>query len=102
MKEIEINVNQEIAFDSDLLNALASEECAKHGFKYYLLKKRSIDARKGVSINVRIELTDEQPEKKWKPNFKAITSKSKQVIIVGAGPAGLFAALQLLELVLNP
>jgi uncharacterized FAD-dependent dehydrogenase len=72
---------------------------------YYQLVKRSIDAR---HANIKIQLTyvvflDKYEPEKHEPAFlpKAI-NKKKQVIVVGTGPAGLFAALRLLMLGIKP
>ncbi|MFC2168394.1 FAD-dependent protein [Acidobacteriota bacterium] len=67
--------------------------------------KRSIDARKKkVKIQLRVlvfidTLPQEKPPIEF--DFKDVTHK-EPVIIVGAGPAGLFAALKLLELGFKP
>ncbi|MEQ9110503.1 MAG: FAD-binding protein, partial [Rhodospirillaceae bacterium] len=62
--------------------------------------KRSVDARqRHVKINLRLELhvgEEYAPEPFALPKFKDV-SEAKPVIIVGAGPAGLFAALECLE-----
>jgi uncharacterized FAD-dependent dehydrogenase len=66
--------------------------------------KRSIDARKRtIYYNATFEVFD-QGEKVTnypKIDFKKVDS-DKQVVIVGAGPAGLFAALRCLELGIKP
>lgn len=66
---------------------------------------RSIDARnRKVKIQLRlIVFVDELPaeEKKIEFNYSDV-SNNEPVIIVGAGPAGLFAALKLIELGLKP
>jgi uncharacterized FAD-dependent dehydrogenase len=68
--------------------------------------KRSIDARqKAIKINLKVAIyfqEDEFIEEKIQlPDYKNV-SNSPEVIVVGAGPAGLFAALQLIELGLKP
>ena len=78
--------------------------------KYQILKK-SIDARhKQIKIVLRIKAfineeisSDEQNSKipQWIP-VSPNTTKDKTVIIVGSGPAGLFAALKLLEKGIKP
>ena len=78
--------------------------------KYQILKK-SIDARhKQIKIVLRIKAfineeisSDEQKSKipQWIP-VPPNTTKDKTVIIVGSGPAGLFAALKLLEKGIKP
>lgn len=64
------------------------------------LRKRSIDARRGkVRFNLRYEVWTEQPEiVETPPTFKAQQVGDKDPVhIIGAGPAGLFAALEAIE-----
>jgi hypothetical protein len=67
--------------------------------------KRSVDARRKiikVNLTVNLFLHDEQVKplfRSFKPNNVAL---SPEVIIVGAGPAGLFSAMRLIELGLRP
>ena len=67
--------------------------------------KRSIDARqKAIKINLRVEvfMDNSFTEKEFLlPNYPNVTN-AETVIIVGAGPAGLFAALKCVELGLKP
>ena len=66
--------------------------------------RRSIDARsKQVKIRLKVEVyVNEKPEEKSiKIEYKDI-SQAKATIIIGAGPAGLFAALGLIERGLKP
>ena len=66
--------------------------------------KRSIDARRSpVKVNISVEIfidSDEQPA----PIHFAYpdVSKATEVVVVGSGPAGLFASLRLIELGLKP
>jgi len=68
--------------------------------------KRSIDARKRQPLIVlRVEAYINETPKIEPPlldSLQILPPKSKEVIIVGAGPAGYFAALQLIELGIKP
>jgi len=72
---------------------------------HFQVANRSIDARGGsVKIQLRIiAFIDDAPaiEPKIEFEYKNVALKNP-VIIVGAGPAGLFAALKLLEVGLKP
>jgi uncharacterized FAD-dependent dehydrogenase len=68
--------------------------------------KESIDARKApVKIQLRLVVGVGEPlPKEEAPRYEApaIGKEAKQVVIVGCGPAGMFAALRCLELGLKP
>ncbi|TAJ14932.1 FAD-binding protein [Marinilabiliaceae bacterium JC017] len=69
------------------------------------VRKRSIDARqKQVMVQLHIDVyTQDEPFSIDKPEFEyKDVSKAPEVIVVGAGPGGLFAALRLIELGLKP
>ena len=72
---------------------------------FHLLKK-SLDARaKTIWVNLTVNAFIDEPFKKrdiTALDFKDVSKAQKKVIIIGAGPAGLFAALQLIEKNIKP
>ncbi|HSF45159.1 MAG TPA: FAD-dependent oxidoreductase [Chitinophagaceae bacterium] len=72
----------------------------------YYPEKRSIDARSRQPwINLTLVATLDEPFiNRPKPpfQFKNVQWAAKRVVIIGAGPAGLFAALELLQLGVKP
>ncbi len=72
----------------------------------YQILKKSIDARgKTVSINLTINAFINEPFQQralQEFDFKDVKNSPKKVVIIGSGPAGIFAALQLLEKGVKP
>ena len=72
---------------------------------FHLLKK-SIDARKrNVLVNIKVNVFVNEPflEKKMPSfHFNEVHKSHKRVIVIGAGPAGLFAALELIQQGIKP
>ena len=69
------------------------------------IRRRSIDARQRnifVNLNVDIYINENPPALDYEPIAYPDVSRAPRVVIVGAGPAGLFAALHLIELGLRP
>ena len=67
--------------------------------------KKSIDARqRTIYVNVKVQVfINEVPDtQEYTPTEYRNVSGKPQVIVVGAGPGGLFAALRLIELGLRP
>ena len=63
------------------------------------IRKRSIDARHGA-VKIQIDAAlyiNEEPEKLYEETVFPHVDGSKKAIVVGFGPAGIFAALTLLE-----
>lgn len=72
---------------------------------YHLLKK-SIDARrKDILINLKVRAFIDEPYQEWEMpsfDFPDVSQSAQRVIIIGAGPAGLFAALELIQKGIKP
>jgi uncharacterized FAD-dependent dehydrogenase len=72
----------------------------------FTILKHSVDARgKQAWINLSLKAFINEPLQKrelMQFDFQNVGNKEKQVIIIGAGPAGLFAALQLIEMGIKP
>lgn len=70
------------------------------------LLRKSLDARGSVQwVNLSVMAFIHEPfiQRPLRPfDFRDVTQAPKSVLIAGAGPAGLFAALQLLELGIRP
>lgn len=67
--------------------------------------KRSIDARQRtifINLKVRVFVNEEPAEAEFIPTEYKDVSGKPAVIVVGAGPGGLFAALKLIELGFRP
>ena len=76
----------------------------KENISDFRLLKRSIDARKRkvkIQLKVEVFINEKIPEKNIIRNYQDVTNK-EEIVIVGSGPAGLFAALKLIELGLKP
>ena len=72
----------------------------------YTILKRSIDGRgKQVWINLTLQAFIKEPYKArdlLSFQFNQVSAAEKKVIVIGAGPAGLFAALKLIESGIKP
>ncbi len=106
-RELNIAVSPAEAGESDKLKSLvaASLKVDKDRIFEIVVVRHSIDARNSrIRINLSLEIyVDEKPEPTAKPFFNyPFVGNKKPVVIVGAGPAGLFAALHLIELGFKP
>ncbi|MCJ8163580.1 FAD-binding protein [Pontibacter sp. E15-1] len=106
-KEVELVLAPELAFDAQQLEheILRSANLKAEDVKFLHRVKRSVDARgRDVLVRVRADVyLDSPPTELLSPvyHYPEVTN-SKQVVIVGAGPAGLFAALRCIELGIKP
>lgn len=105
--DYDIRVLPKVASQEALLKEFLSREKGLDVKRIYGVRilRRSIDARSHtVLVNLRVRVfVDEQPTmpELLTTNYHDV-SAAKQVVVVGAGPGGLFAALRLIELGLKP
>ena len=105
--EYQIRVLPQVAADEQSLKAWLADE---KGFDVrsctaVRILKRSIDARQRtifVNLKVRVYLNEQPADDAYVHTEYGDVSERPQVIVVGAGPGGLFAALRLIELGLRP
>lgn len=90
--------------DAFLKSRIAKELRLEEDSFQFRWKKRSIDARKkAIKINGSFEVIGAEESYPDPPSFSPVkVDPKKKIAIVGAGPAGLFAALQALELGWKP
>jgi len=103
--EYQIRVLPEVAADSDKIKRHLLEEKGVEGINAIRILKRSIDARQRtifVNLTVRTYINEQPEELAYTPVQYQDVSDKPQVVVVGAGPGGLFAALRLIELGLRP
>ncbi len=105
IKELDLSITPDFIHDYDYLKNLSAKKLKKNFNEINTVKvlKRSIDARKSPIFRIRVLVfINESPtEEKHNFNFKPVRS-NKKVIIIGSGPAGLFAALRSIELGIKP
>lgn len=106
VKEVELVLLPEDVNDSAALNNAAAKELklTPGQINHVEVQKRSIDARgrKVVyRIKARVFVSEEHTPEVFPISYPEVNN-NKPVLIVGAGPAGLFAALRCIELGLKP
>ena len=104
-KIVEYKLAPEIALDAEKLKQFIEEQFPSSETVSFNKLRQSIDARqRQVKINLDIEVFIGEkpvPLSNFKKDYQDV-SHAKQAIVVGAGPAGLFAALRLIELGIKP
>ena len=107
INEYQIRVVPEVAAQEDRLKAYLADE---QGFDVRTIQgvrilKRSIDARQRqiyVNLKVRVYVNEIPQDDAFVRTEYPCVEGRPQVIVVGAGPGGLFAALRLIELGYRP
>lgn len=105
--EFNLRIQPHEAADNDLLKSCV---CRMKGLDEdkvtgVRLLKRSVDARqRTVMLQVQVRVFENEPPQQLQPHIVRYedVSTAPPVIVVGAGPAGLFAALKLIELHRRP
>ena len=110
IQDIDIRTTPQVAATPSLLGdeAAKTAHLRPGDIRDLRIVRRSIDARqRRVMINLRVRLAT-SPDREVPsicppaPELPALTENSPRVVIVGAGPAGLFAALKALEEGIRP
>ena len=105
--EYKVRVQPQVAANEQQLKSWLADE---YGFDVRTVcgvrsLKRSIDARQRqifVNLKVRVYVNEMPADDEYQHTEYRDVSDCPQVIVVGAGPGGLFAALRLIELGLRP
>ena len=106
-KQVQINLNPEASADKEVVRKISASLAGLDQSEISSIRviKRSVDARKkNIRVNLTVEIFsgDDSTIPEINPFISVDVSLRREVVIVGAGPAGLFAALRLIELGIRP
>jgi len=107
MKTVELILTPQEAFDDALFTEALYKKLklTNDGSVFVQPVKRSIDARsRQVIVRVQCDVlspSEQRPLIQYEPRLQNV-SQGRAVIVAGSGPAGLFAALRLIELGFKP
>lgn len=106
-KTIELNLPPEVAFDERSFKESVLKKCRVSDSDNISIRslRRSIDARtRKIKVNIKAEVYINEsapPLIAYQKDYPDVSNKP-QAIIVGAGPAGLFAAIRFIEMGIKP
>lgn len=106
-QEFQLRILPEIAANEQRLKSYLAQEKGLNlrDIQATRILKRSIDARQRtifINLKVRVYINELPKEDEYEHTVYNKVEGKPQVIVVGAGPGGLFAALRLIELGLRP
>ncbi|HEX2867535.1 MAG TPA: FAD-dependent oxidoreductase [Ignavibacteriales bacterium] len=106
IKKLELAVEPEKILDNDYIKKAASEKLhvSLQDITTVIQERRSIDARSRrpvYRVTASVFINETPPEIYPHIDYQKVKGK-KKVIIVGFGPAGMFASLKLIELGIKP
>ena len=104
VNDYQLRVTPEVAASEERVKACIAEEKGIRADAIRIVK-RSIDARGRtiyVNLTVRVYVGEQPQEEAFDPVHYPSVEGKPGVVVVGAGPGGLFAALRLIELGLRP
>ncbi|MFB6319891.1 NAD(P)/FAD-dependent oxidoreductase [Saccharicrinis sp. FJH54] len=107
IRDIQLRVSPKEAATADLYTKAAARKAGidTNQITHLRILKRSVDARQRtiwINLNVRLYINEEATDDVVPVFEYPDVHEGKQVVIVGAGPAGLFAALRCIEKGLKP
>lgn len=104
MVQIAVLPRQQEDLDYILELALEKQKLRRENIGEWRIRKRSIDARRRpIKISLQIEMWPKGEKREVIPPFiPQNVGNSKKIAIIGAGPAGLYAALRAVEAGLRP
>lgn len=106
-QEYQLRILPEIAANEQRLKSYLAQEKGLNlrDIQATRILKRSIDARQRtifINLKVRVYINELPKEDEYEHTVYNKVEGKPQVVVVGAGPGGLFAALRLIELGLRP